>query len=341
MTIMDAVPASASSGAKSSAADLEGDSKKADEERVDPLIQCDEDAQELSRLVSNDANEEDRAKALYDFLLGQIERCRELEEEVQTSDRRQDEAGKERDQNRAEIGKAQTAKAKLETSCKELQRQKESLVNENKRIAEEEQGRHEELQEKFQQTISDVQEKMDAEVQVREHFMKENEELQVKFAKFMETYEAQEQQLEENRAAREMEMEVAEARLNEHEVMCRESRTKVVDTQKKNERLRKSEASLRAQLQTVLGKFDEFHKAVTGSNTKHTEYKEEIDDLQKKLAELEEENTELRKQSSGSAHKDREVAQRQRDALDKLCSNLRSGVAKLQEELNALKAQAS
>jgi len=339
MTIMDSeVVNSASSDATSSAAEIKDDVKKASEEAVDPVIQSDEDAEELSRLISNGGSEEDRAKKLYDFLLRQIERCRDLEEEVQASDRRHDEAGKERDRNKAENGKAQTAKAKLETSCKELQKQKESIIAENKRIAEEEQSRHEELQEKFQQTISDVQEKMDAEGEVRQHFMKENEELRAKFAKFMETYEAQEQQLRENRQAREKEMEVAEARLNEHEVMCRESRTKVLATQKKNEVLRKSEAALRTQLQTVLGKFDEFHKTVTGSNTRHTEYKEEIDELQKKLAELEEENSELRNKSSASVHKDREVAQRQKEALEKLCSNLRNGVAQLQEELNALKA---
>lgn len=326
-----------SSEATSSAAEVKNEVKKAEED-VCPLIKCQEDAAELDKLVSNGASDEERANALHDFLASQIERCRELKEEIQSSGRRQEEHIKERDRNRAENAKAQTAKAKLETSCKELQKQKENIIQENKRIAEEEQGRHEELQEKFQQTITDVQEKMDAEVEVRQHFLKENEELRGKFAKFMETYEAQEKQLEENRQARELEMELAEARLNEHEVMCRESRTKVVATQKKNESLRKSEAALRTELQTVLSKFDDFHKAVTGSNQRHTEYKDEIDELQKKLAELEEENSELRKNSSSSAYKDREVAQRQRDALDKLCANLRTSVEKLREELAALQA---
>merc|ERR1712113_617506 len=96
--------------------------------------------------------------------------------------------------------------------------------------------------------------------------LRENEDLRGKLLTFTETYEAQEKQLAEQREAREREMEVAQHRLKEHESMCAESKVKTATLEKQNEALRKSQTVLRDELQSILGKFDEFHEAVTGSN---------------------------------------------------------------------------
>merc|ERR1711941_49751 len=109
-------------------------------------------------------------------------------------------------------------------------------------------------------------------------------------AKFTETYEAQERQLAEQRDSRTREMEVVQKRLQEHETMCSESKIKTALLEKQNEGLRKSQTVLRNELQTILGKFDEFHEAVTGSNQRHGDCKVEIDSLQAQLADLEKEN---------------------------------------------------
>merc|ERR1712176_952643 len=210
------------------------------------------------------------------------------------------------------------AKVKLEGSCRELQQQKANIAKENQRIAEEEQNRHSELKEKFQQAIKDVQEKMDAELEIRQHFLRENEELRGKLLKFTETYEAQERQLAEQREAREKEMEVAQHHLREHESMCAESKLKTASLEKQNEVLRKSQAVLRDELQSILGKFDEFHEAVTGSNQRHGECKVEIDTLQTRLQELEKENADLKKSAKVTeAAEEQQVAQKQRDALER------------------------
>merc|ERR1712060_171950 len=187
---------------------------------------------------------------------------------------------------------------------------------------------------KFQQAIKDVQEKMDAELEVRQHFLKENEELRGKLLKFTETYEAQEKQLAEQRDARESEMEVAQQRLKEHESMCVESKIKTAALEKQNEALRKSQTVLRDELQSILGKFDEFHEAVTGSNTRHGECKVEIDSLQTRLQDLEKENGDLRNSSQLSQlTQEQQVAQKQRDALERLCDNLQKEIKKLESQL--------
>merc|ERR1712113_724681 len=168
--------------------------------------------------------------------------------------------------------------------------------------------------------------------------LRENEELRGKLLKFTETYEAQERQLAEQREARKSEMEVAQHRLREHESMCAESKLKTASLEKQNEVLRKSQAVLRDELQSILGKFDEFHEAVTGSNQRHGECKVEIDTLQTRLQDLEKENTDLR----NNAHltqltQEQQVAQKQRDALERLCDNLQKDNKKLQDQLRNLK----
>merc|ERR1712039_351412 len=177
------------------------------------------------------------------------------------------------------------------------------------------------------QAIKDVQEKMDAELEVRQHFLKENDDLRGKLLKFTETYEAQEKELAEQRESRGREMEVAQQRLKEHESMCQESKIKTASLEKQNEALRKSQSVLRDELQTILGKFDEFHEAVTGSNQRHGECKVEIDSLQSRLQDLEKENGDLRNSSQlTQLTQEQAVAQKQRDALEKLCDNLQKSV---------------
>merc|ERR1711862_81976 len=134
------------------------------------------------------------------------------------------------------------------------------------------------------------------------------------------------------------EMQVAQERLKEHESMTSESKIKTASLEKQNEVLRKSQTVLRDGLQTILGKFDEFHEAVTGSNTRHGECKEEIDELQSRLQDLEKENTELRNSSQLNVlTKEQEVAQKQKDALERLCDNLQKENKKLQDQLQALR----
>merc|ERR1739844_277197 len=107
--------------------------------------------------------------------------------------------------------------------------------------------------------------------------------------------------------------------------------------EKQNEALRKSQSVLRDELQTILGKFDEFHEAVTGSNQRHGECKEEIDSLQSQLQDLEKENGDLRNSSSlTQLTQEQQVAQKQRDALERLCDNLQKENKKLQEQLQGL-----
>lgn len=325
------------------------DTKSKDKDEEDPALvppeisrpDWDAEMKVIARLVEDpDTSDEEKIRVLHEALVQRIEDMRGQEDHKTMMLRRLEEAAKERDRCRTEVQRALAAKTKLEGSCRELQQQKVNISKENQRIAEEEQSRHSELKEKFQQAIKDVQEKMDAELEVRQHFLKENEELRGKLTKFTETYEAQEQQLAEQHESRGNEMEVAQQRLREHEIMCTESKAETARLEKQNEVLKKSQAVLKDELHTILGKFDEFHEAVTGSNQRHGECKVEIDNLQSRLRDLEKENADLRKcERLAELTSEQQVAQKQRDALERLCDNLQKENRKLQSQLNALRGQ--
>eukprot|EP00929_Paragymnodinium_shiwhaense_P064877 TRINITY_DN32574_c0_g1_i2.p1 TRINITY_DN32574_c0_g1~~TRINITY_DN32574_c0_g1_i2.p1 ORF type:complete len:381 (+),score=136.72 TRINITY_DN32574_c0_g1_i2:159-1301(+) len=281
---------------------------------------------EITRLrgvAADSGSAEEKIRVLQEALELRIADVQKQEEHKASMLRRLDDATKERDRLKLEMTRISSTKVKLEMSCRDLQTQKASLAQENSSIAEAEQAKHAELKEKFQQAIKDVQEKMDAELEVQQHFVKENDELRGKLDKFSETWDAQQAQLAEQREAREKEMDMATKRLKEHEEMCAQSKVKAVQLEKENEAMRKSQAELRKELQSILAKFDEFHEAVTESNSRHSECKAEVDDLSVKLQALEDENVDLKENKAlQELQQETQVAQKQRDALEKLCDNL-------------------
>merc|ERR1712187_732516 len=110
--------------------------------------------------------------------------------------------------------------------------------------------------------------------------------------------------------------------------------------EKQNKALQKTTVALRAELQSILGKFDEFHEAVNGSNQRHGECKVEIDTLQSRLQDLEKENADLRNsQQLSQLTEEQQVAQKQRDALERLCDNLQKEIKKNQDQLQKPKRE--
>jgi len=291
---------------------------------------------EALRKLMEDAgvSEDEKVRVLHEALTQRVEDLRNLEEHKTATERGLEEIKKEKERCRKEANAAQATKAKLEESCRELQQLKGSIAVESKKIVEDERERQTELNSKFETAMKDVEEKMNAESEVREHFIKENEELRSKLEKFTETYEEQERQLSEQNAVRTKEMEAARDRLKEYETKSADSSVNATNLEKKNKVLQKTTATLRTELQSILGKFDEFHESVNGSNKKHGECKEEIDVLSAKLKDLDADNLALKNNDEVNAlTKEKESAQKQCEALEKLITNLQREVDAARERL--------
>merc|ERR1719469_1234361 len=177
---------------------------------------------------------------------------------------------------------------------------------------------------------------MDAELEVRQHFLRENDELRGKLANFTETYEEQERQITEQQRSRENEMLTAQRRLREQETMRCESKIKTANLEKQNEVLRKSQTVLRAELQTILSKFDEFQGSVTGSNQRHSECKSETDELQEQVQHLETDNADLKANATlTQLQEEQQVVSKQAAALVKLCNSLVKENQKLRKDMES------
>ncbi|CAL1154411.1 unnamed protein product, partial [Cladocopium goreaui] len=293
-------------------------------------------------------SEEEKIRILHEALQQRIDDTRAQEEVKASVQKRIETLTAERERCDTEALRLNGMKVKLEVCCREQKEQMNCLAKENQNLAEEERQRHTELKEKFQAAIKDVQEKMDAELEVRQGFLKENDDLRSKLQKFNETYESQEAQLAEQQETREKEMQAATERLKEHEAMCAASKANAAQLEKQNETLKKTQSVLQSDLQGILKKFvrfsehrekpspqsprDEFSKQVSGSNKRHSslpgECKEEIDSLQAHMEDLEKENSELRSSARLSElASEQQVMQKQCDALEKLCDNLQKETA--------------
>merc|ERR1719277_1530351 len=113
-------------------------------------------------------------------------------------------------------------------------------------------------------------------------------------------------------------MQAARERLKEYETKSVESNANAASLEKANKALQKTTVTLKAELQSILGKFDEFHESVNGSNQKHGECKTEIDGLSAKLKELDDENKDLKDNIKvNELTKEKEQFQKQRDALER------------------------
>merc|ERR1712063_118021 len=134
--------------------------------------------------------------------------------------------------------------------------------------------------------MGDVQEKMDQDLEVREHYMKENEDLRGKLTQLTETYDAQERQVLEQHEAREFGIANAQEQIVKHEAMCDEAKENTAYLEKQNEILRGTQPNLRSEVQSILAKFDEFRDSATGTNERHSECKSEIDNLRNELGSL-------------------------------------------------------
>ena len=69
-------------------------------------------------------------------------------------------AQRDKDNLTNELSRTNAVKSKLETLCKELQKQNKNVLEQSKQISTDEQRKRQELSEKFSETIKDVQNKI-------------------------------------------------------------------------------------------------------------------------------------------------------------------------------------
>jgi hypothetical protein len=108
-------------------------------------------------------------------------------------------------------------KKKLETLCKELQKQNKNVLDQSKQISAEEHKKRQELNDKFSDTIKDIQDKIANHDEERTKQDQENTKLREQLQSFISQYEVRDKHFEHQLKAKDLECQLAEAKLKQAE----------------------------------------------------------------------------------------------------------------------------
>lgn len=237
----------------------------------------------------------------------------------------------------SERDSAITVRDKLESLCRELQRQNKMLMEECKRVSTEGQTLRSDLSNKFQEAIKDVSIKLDEQKDESLSQLKENEMLRTKLKHLADQYMLSEQQHEQRLKQKSLELQISELKIKQHEekLIHEQSQMKVYADQVSQ--LLATEKNLRVQLTSDGEKFQQFQDALVKSNEVFETFKQEIDKMSKAIKELRKENAFLKSKTERSdltlielveererLKKQLEKTKNQKDKLESLCRSLQA-----------------
>ncbi|CAM6034441.1 unnamed protein product [Sphagnum compactum] len=253
-----------------------------------------------------------------------------LEKELLALRRKCEQVNKEKDTSIA-------LRQKLESLCRELQRQNKILLDENKRVSTEEQQKRQELSTKFHNTIKDITSKLEEQGDERLQQIKENEILREKLKHFTQQYEIREQHYGHQLRTKALEQQLAEVKLKQQQELFAQEEAKSHLYTEQIAQLLKTEQDLRSQLGLYGDKFEQFQDTLTKSNDVFATFKKEMEKMSKTIKKLEKENFSLKKKCEksdvtiiellderASLKKQAETSRNQKEKLEALCRSLQA-----------------
>merc|ERR1712226_66836 len=233
----------------------------------------------------------------YADLLGEH---KQLQNYLKDTTKSQQQLQKEKDRLQADHNKTLLTKERLESLCRELQKQNKKVKEESLKRSLEEQTKIREVSERFQSTISEVQTSMSENSEKNDRLKEENEQLCAKIKALIQQYEKREEYVEKLTKTKEMERQLVEAKLKESGMVLAEEREQsLIEKQKllsDNVEMRQRCETLMVQLEAsktkdkmYAEKFDEFESTLSKSNEMFNTFKTEMDKTSKRIKSLEKE----------------------------------------------------
>lgn len=218
---------------------------------------------------------------------------------------------KQRDQIQAEYGKQLLVKTKLESLCRELQRQNKIVKEESIQRIEEEEKKRKEISNKFQGAIDEINQSVASNSEKNNTLIQENVQLTTKLKNLIDQYEIREQHIEKVLKHKDLEVQLANAKLQQSELKIVEltERAKkekniyeshIVELTKKCEFHQESETQLKSQVTLYTQKYEEFQSTLSKSNQVFESFRVEMDKLTKKIKKLEQENVQWKNKLEAS-----------------------------------------
>ncbi|OLL24898.1 Alpha-taxilin [Neolecta irregularis DAH-3] len=302
---------------------------------------------ELSSLVSAHDNHIDKINILQQKYTELFQDMKKLEQIHLRSRQKTDLLQKGKDSAKSEVAKANNVRVKLETLCRELQKENKRIKDESKRLARDEQAKREELSLKFESTIHEIKNKMEEEVFERKKSpMQETELLQGKFKSFLDQYSLREQHYTVTLRSKDLESKIFQAQFEKHRRLYEEEKEKTAILQDQISMFTHTETELRSQLNIYVEKFKQVEDTLNNSNDLFMTFRKEMEQMTKKTKKFEKENATLRmkhdnmhrnviKMAEERTKFEKDIAQYQRKQakLENLCRALQSERSMLEARL--------
>ncbi|PIN11983.1 hypothetical protein CDL12_15402 [Handroanthus impetiginosus] len=227
---------------------------------------------------------------------------------------------------------------KLESLCRELQRQNKLLMDECKRVSTEGQNLRLDLSNKFQDAIKEVSSKLEEQKDECISQLKENEMLKTKLKQLVDQYTLSEQQHAQQLKQKSLELQLADLKLQQHEEKLKQEQSQMKLYAEQVAQLLATEKNLRLQLTADGEKFQQFQEALLKSNEVFETFKQEIEKMAKSIKELKKENTFLKSKCEKSDVTLIELAD-ERERLKKQLERTRNQKEKLESLCRSLQAE--
>ncbi|XP_008465666.1 uncharacterized protein LOC103503306 isoform X2 [Cucumis melo] len=237
----------------------------------------------------------------------------------------------------AERDSAIVVRDKLESLCRELQRQNKMLMDECKRVSTEGQSLRTELSVKFQDAIKDVSKKLEEQKNECLAQLKENETLRNKLKQLVDQFSLSEQQFAQKLKQKTLELQLADLKTKQCEEKLIQEQTQMKVYAEQISHLLSTEKNLRLQLTADGEKFQQFQDALVKSNDVFETFKQEIEKMTKSIKELKKENSFLKSKCEKSdvtliellderegLKKQLEKTKKQKEKLESLCRSLQA-----------------
>lgn len=226
---------------------------------------------------------------------------------------------------------------KLESLCRELQRQNKMLMDECKRVSSESQNLRLDISNKFQDAIKEVSDKLEGQKDECISQLKENEMLRIKLKQLADQYTLSEEQHAQKLKQKTLELQLADLKLKQQEEKLIQEQSQMKLYAEQVSQLLTTEKNLRLQLTADGEKFQQFQEALLKSNEVFETFKQEIEKMAKSIKELRKENESLKSKSKKSdislielveerehLKKQLEKTRNQKEKLEALCRSLQA-----------------
>ncbi|CAM0872661.1 unnamed protein product [Alopecurus aequalis] len=237
----------------------------------------------------------------------------------------------------AERDAAIAVKEKLESLCREFQRQNKLLKEECQRVSTQGQNFRTDMNEKFENAMKAVRVKLEEQKDECIAQFEENKSLRNKLKDLSDQYSVIQQTYVHQLKEKTLELELADLKIKQHQAKAAQEHAQMVLYAEQVSHLVTTEKNLRVQLAADGEKFQQFQDALSKSNETFESYKRETDQMVRVIKAFSKQTAELKSKCENSdvalvklieerevMKKQLEKCKNQKDKLESLCRSLQA-----------------